>query len=197
MPRPVTAPAVAAFRDRVCLVAADLFAEKGFDGFSMRELAGRLGISAMTPYRYFRDKEEIMSELRVRAFARFAEWLETQLSMPEADQAVLGRSWTWYAIKEPSQYRLMFELAEPAPIPLQDALENRVRNILAAYLAAHGRANGDPERSSILLLSALHGAGALYSSGKLSNQEFSYAVSDAVRLCVGSPAAAKHERMHA
>ena len=197
MPRPVTAPAVAAFRDRVCVVAAELFAEKGFDGFSMRELAGRLGISAMTPYRYFRDKEEIMSELRVRAFARFAEWLEAQLSTPEADQGALGRSWTWYAIKEPSQYRLMFEFAEPAPILLQDALENRIRAILAGYLTTHARLNGEADRMSVLLLSALHGAGALYISGKLSNQEFSYAVSDAVRLCVESPAAAKHERLNA
>ena len=189
MPRPVTAPVVAAFRDRVCVVAADLFSEKGFEGFSMRELAQRLGISAMTPYRYFRDKEEIMSELRVRAFARFADWLETRLAMPGADQTALGQAWAQYAIEEPNQYRLMFEFNEPVQIPLQDALENRVHAILAGYLKAHTRLNGEAGRMSIVLLSALHGAGALYVSGKLSSHEFSLAVSDAVRLCVENPAA--------
>jgi AcrR family transcriptional regulator len=195
MPRPVTAPVAAAFRDRVCLAAADLFAEKGFDGFSMRELAGRLGVSAMTPYRYFRDKDEIISELRVRAFARFADWLETRLSKPEADQAALGQAWAQYVIDEPNQYRLMFDFAEP--MARQERSENRVHTILAGYLASHARLNGEAGRMSILLLSALHGAGALYVSGKLSDREFSLAVSDAVRLCVAGPAAARHERLHA
>src|SRR6185437_13431605 len=169
--------------------------EKGFDGFSMRELAQRLGISAMTPYRYFRDKEEIMSELRARAFARFADWLETRLSMAQADQTALGQAWAQYAIEEPNQYRLMFEFAEPVPVPLQNALENRVHVILAGYLKTHARLNGEAERMSILLLSALHGAGALYVSGKLSDQEFSRAVADAVRLCVGN--SAKHQCLDA
>jgi hypothetical protein len=76
-------------------------------------------------------------------------------------------------------------------------LEHRVHAILAGYLATHARLNGEAERMSIVLLSALHGAGALYVSGKLSNLEFSHAVSDAVRLCIGSSAATKQERLHA
>ena len=68
MPRITTPADVTEFRNRLCEVAAQLFAEKGYEGFNMRELAGRLGISTMTPYRYFKDKEAILSEVRARAF---------------------------------------------------------------------------------------------------------------------------------
>ena len=35
----------------------------------MRMLAAELGVSAMTPYRYFKDKDEILSAIRARALA--------------------------------------------------------------------------------------------------------------------------------
>ena len=38
----------------------------------MRELASALGVSPMTPYRYFRDKDDILAAVRARAFDRFA-----------------------------------------------------------------------------------------------------------------------------
>ena len=72
MPRLITQTVVADFRDRLCDVAASLFAERGRDGFNMRELAKRLRVSPMTAYRYFRDKDEILAALRARAFGSFA-----------------------------------------------------------------------------------------------------------------------------
>ena len=42
----------------------------------MRQLAAELGVSPMTPYRYFEDKDAILAAVRTRAFDRFAEALE-------------------------------------------------------------------------------------------------------------------------
>src|SRR6516164_8295321 len=76
MPRPLSPPEIAEFRDRLCEAATHLFAAHGRDGFTLRALAAQLGVSPMTPYRYFKDKDEILAAVRARAFDRFAEALE-------------------------------------------------------------------------------------------------------------------------
>jgi AcrR family transcriptional regulator len=82
LPRILTDDDVAGFRERLCEVATRIFVEKGRDGLNMRTLAAQLGVSAMTPYRYFRDKEEILAAIRARAFSRFADQLEEALAQP-------------------------------------------------------------------------------------------------------------------
>lgn len=187
MSRSLTAAEIAEFRNRLCTAAAELFAEKGFGGFNLRDLAKRLGISAMTPYRYFRDKDAIISEVRARAFTQFADWLESRLAGPEADETSLSRACVQYALQEPSQFRLMFGFIQPASsVPsLQIAPESRVRAMVTLYLqglADRGLLNGDPERLSVIVWAVLHGTAALYLGGRLSGQELHLTLSDTVRL---------------
>jgi AcrR family transcriptional regulator len=42
----------------------------------MRQLAEALGCSPKTPYRYFKDKADILATVRAQAFAKFADTLE-------------------------------------------------------------------------------------------------------------------------
>src|ERR1700752_4044351 len=77
MPRVLTETDVAHFRDRLGAPAERLFAEKGPDAVTMRQLAAELGVSPMTPYRYFHDKEDILAAVRTNGFNQFAEALET------------------------------------------------------------------------------------------------------------------------
>jgi AcrR family transcriptional regulator len=187
MSRSLTAVEIAQFRDRLCAAGAELFAEKGFDGFNLRDLAKRLGVSAMTPYRYFKDKDAIMSEVRARAFALFADWLESRLAAPDADETALSRACVQYAIQEPSQFRLMFGVVQPASAmrPFQVAQESRLHNIVTAHLNAlvsRGRLSGDPERLGVIVWAVLHGTSALYLAGKLSGQELLHTLSDTMLL---------------
>ncbi len=76
MPRILSQADVSDFRERLCEAATRLFDTRGREGFTMRELASQLNVSAMTPYRYFKDKDDILSAVRARAFHRFAEALE-------------------------------------------------------------------------------------------------------------------------
>ena len=76
MPRNLSTAEVDAFRARLLSVAGQRFAKHGVDGVSMRRLAQALGPSAMTPYRYFRNKDEILAAVRAAAFDRFAAALE-------------------------------------------------------------------------------------------------------------------------
>jgi AcrR family transcriptional regulator len=196
MPRILTPTDVTEFRNRLCEVGTQLFAERGFEGFNMRELAQRLGVSAMTPYRYFKDKEAIMSEIRTRAFARFADWLEEHLSAPGADENTLSRAYAGYAVQKQDQYRLMFDLGQlaSATLPVLAAQERRIPAVLTAHLrvlADRELISGDPERLSLILWSTLHGVTALYLSGKLSSQDLDRALSHAVQLITGSAIEAK------
>lgn len=46
-------------KDRILQTALDLFAQKGFDAVSMRDIAGRLGITAGALYRHYTGKQDI------------------------------------------------------------------------------------------------------------------------------------------
>ncbi len=115
MPRTLSEPEISQFRERLCETAADIFATRGREAFNMRELASAMGVSAMTPYRYFRDKDEILAAVRARAFDRFAEALETAFGTPGdagAKSYAVGRAYIGFAFSEPSSYRLMFDLSQ-------------------------------------------------------------------------------------
>src|SRR5262249_15340551 len=114
VPRILSDADVAEFRERLCEVAARLFVERGSDGFHMRELAAQLGVSAMMPYRYFKDRDEILSVVRARAFRRFADQLEQAHATEGAlvvKSAAVGRAYVQFALEEQTNYRLMFDIS--------------------------------------------------------------------------------------
>ena len=76
MPRVLTEAATREFRERLIDAAERLFAQKGLEAVTLRQLAAEIGVSPMTPYRYFADKDDILAAVRARAFTRHAEALE-------------------------------------------------------------------------------------------------------------------------
>src|SRR5271170_8001574 len=112
MPRTLTESELADFRERLCDAAARLFATRGPEGFTLRELAAEVGVSPMTPYRYFKDKDDILAAVRARAFENFAAALEAALAQPgePAERgAAVASAYMRYAIEKPQCYRLMFD----------------------------------------------------------------------------------------
>ena len=178
MPRVLNESDVAGFRDRACAVAARLFAAKGPQGVTMRELASSLGVSAMTPYRYFRDKDDILAAVRARAFDRFAEVLEKAYagSGPLLERAHAKReAYVRFALEEPATYRLMFDLSQPTEDEYPDLVRamTRARATMTSHthdLVAEGILSGDPELIGHVFWAVLHGAVTLHLAGKLSSQ---------------------------
>jgi AcrR family transcriptional regulator len=56
----------ASTREKILGAALDLFTQQGFDGTSMREIAGRLGITKPSIYYHFASKEDILLALHMR-----------------------------------------------------------------------------------------------------------------------------------
>jgi AcrR family transcriptional regulator len=178
MPRILTQADVANFRSRLCDIAAQLFAELGYEGFNMRELAKRLGVSAMTPYRYFKDKDSILSDVRAGAFAKFADRLR---EAAPGDGAALGNAYAQFAIQHQPLYRLMFDFSRGTAPAAQD---RRVRAIIIDHVRIQlerGAITGDAEILAVVLWSALHGIASLYLTGQLSEEEFHTALGQTMR----------------
>lgn len=91
--------------------AAALFLEQGYDRFSMRQLAERIGYSVATLYLYFRDKDALLFTVVDDGFARFIQELRTAVSSHtdswERLQA-LGNAYIRFGLNNPVYYQLMF-----------------------------------------------------------------------------------------
>ena len=101
MPRILSDADVADFRSRLCDAAEELFAQHGIEAVTMRQLAAALGVSPMTPYRYFRDKEEIIDAVRTGAYNRFAHALEAAFeahSDPVERSIAVGEAYLDFAV---------------------------------------------------------------------------------------------------
>ena len=176
MPRLLSDTDVAEFRERLIAAAERLFGERGPDGVTMRQLATELGVSPMTPYRYFKDKDAILAAVRASGFARFATVLEEAtagVTDPREQSEATGRAYVRFALGHPDAYRLMFDFAQPNETEYPDLVEAsaRARTMMARHaqaLVASGEARGDPMMIAHMLWAALHGGLVLQMAGKLS-----------------------------
>ncbi len=178
MPRVLTDAEVDDFRDRLCETATRLFADRGIEGFTMRQLAAELGVSPMTPYRYFRDKEAILMAVRIRAFNRFSEALAAGVASQEAHVARANgaaQAYIRFALSNPAAYRLMFDLAPHAAqtsVELTAATE-RARAAMTRHivpLVEDGILAGDAQLMGHVFWAVLHGATMLALADKLTKE---------------------------
>jgi AcrR family transcriptional regulator len=116
MPRYLTEQDIADFRAELCKVATERFARFGYEGVTMRQLAEALGCSPKTPYRYFKDKADILATVRAQAFGKFADTLEkatTGVTDTAERGRLTGEAYLAFALKNPHAYRIMFEIDAP------------------------------------------------------------------------------------
>lgn len=194
MPKNLSATEVDAFRARLCAVAQRLFAKRGVDGVSMRQLADALGCSPMTPYRYFRNKEAILAAVRAAAFDRFASALEGALGEARGDLRAqghaTGEAYIRFALSEPEAYRLMFDLSQPHPDRYPELVRatTRARQMMSASLEQLVKAGifvGDPQLLGHVFWATMHGLVVLHLAGKLpAKPDFRTIQQEAMRLLV-------------
>ena len=177
MPRYLTEQDIADFRNELCKVATERFARHGYEGVTMRQLAEALGCSPKTPYRYFKDKADILATVRAQAFAKFADTLEKAaagVNDPAERGRVTGEAYLSFALKNPHAYRIMFEIDAPVDEThpeLGPQAERAARYITqgAEQLAAAGVIDVDPKLFGWTMWAGIHGIVMLHQSGMLAH----------------------------
>jgi len=175
MPRTLSDEEVRAFRHRIRQVAERQFAELGYAQVSLRTITDELGCSRMTPYRYFKDKDEIFADVRTAAYDRFATAQERAASDQEhpLDRLdALRQAYLAFAIEQPHAYRLMFGLSQPDPNlhpALRDAEARAWAPIQQSVQAAVDASllDGDPSLIAHAFWISVHGLVSLHLAGKL------------------------------
>jgi AcrR family transcriptional regulator len=175
MPKPLSTSEIEDFRDKLCDAALQIFADKGVEGLTLREVAARLGVSPMTPYRYFKDKEEMLAAVRARAFNDFAAALE-QAARKGPDAIArsnsAGKAYEDFAFRNAEAYRLMFDVSQAECLddhPLLKQAVERARATMSHHieqLIAEGLFEGDPVLIGYVFWAAIHGLVMLQLSGK-------------------------------
>lgn len=173
--RELSPRAVEDFRERIGDAAAALYAQGGEAAVTMREIARAVEASPMGLYRYFADREAIISYLRTRAFTRFAERLETAFAKgrdPFSRARAVGRAYLDFALENPGDYRLMFDLTQPneaADSPLARASARATLTVTRHVddLVAAGIVKGDARQIGRALWAAAHGVIVLHLAGRL------------------------------
>jgi AcrR family transcriptional regulator len=175
MPRYLTDKDIADFRAELCKVATERFARFGYEGVTMRQLAEALGCSPKTPYRYFKDKADILATVRAQAFTKFADALEASSKGPaEGRGRRVTEAYIAFALKNPHPYRIMFDIDAPVDDKhpeLAPAAERAARFITrgAEEMANAGVIDADPRLFGWSMWAALHGIVMLHQSGMLAH----------------------------
>jgi len=171
---------LADFRERAIDAATHLLAGQGYAAFTMRAVAAELGCSPMTPYRYFADKAEIYALVTARAFEHFADAQQPALPA-DGDVAermiLLGRIYYDFALGNPDQYRVMFELggdssgsptaAANAELDRQAERAWQPLRLLTAEAIAAGLLVGNIDTVAHVFWAGMHGVAALQLAGRL------------------------------
>jgi AcrR family transcriptional regulator len=161
-------------RERLVGASLDLIAEEGIEGFSMREVARRAGVSHQAPYHYFTDREAILAEIVREGFIKLRDDMLVAIdSIAEPGQRLtaIGKAYIRFALNNPAHFKLMFrsELVEPDRHDDAKACALSAFDVLVSTVddfSKHGRAWAD-ESLVIASWSMVHGLATLMLEGKL------------------------------
>jgi AcrR family transcriptional regulator len=104
-------------REALIDAALVLIAENGPTGFTFAEVARAAGVSPAAPYRHFRDRNALVSEIARLGFERFAGELEAAWNQARPDPVAAiencGKAYLAFARREPAAYAAMFDASCP------------------------------------------------------------------------------------
>lgn len=123
----------------ILTAAGKLFAERGYDTVTMREIASAAGCSHTAIYIYFKDKEALLQQLSTGPLqslqARFESALANPALSPEERLRLLTREFIRFCLMHRNLYRVFFMANATRVDEKEPAFElNRLRNHLFALL---------------------------------------------------------------
>lgn len=160
--------------EEIMKAAAKLVAEKGYDNFSLRELAARLGVQPASLYNHVKGIDEINMKLGLRAAKLLNHRLSDAVSGRLPDEAFVSAAYAYrdFALQNPELYKALMRMpASDDEKILQAAWESfsPMRELLFGY--------GADKKETVDLLrglrSAMHGFVSLIEAGFMQHHETS------------------------
>jgi AcrR family transcriptional regulator len=156
--------------------AVALIAETGPQGFTLREVARRAGVSHNAPYRHFASKDELLRAVATEGFERLTHAMEKAMKparTPLQRLELCGCGYVEFALRYPHHLTVMFEL--PAPIRGEvtriDAIGHSAFDVLLGCVVDAQKSGnlpaGDPMPLAWMAWSLVHGIARLTTGGSL------------------------------
>lgn len=159
-------------REALLRTAEAQLAERGPEGFTLRETARRVGVSNAAPAHHFADVGALLTELAAIGFERLTAAMRAAAagaSTPEARLPAIGRAYVERAVAAPALFRLMFHSDRcDRASPRLAAAGREAHGVLDGVVAAlPGRAGPDRYPDVAFAWSAVHGFAVLCIEGRL------------------------------
>lgn len=150
-----------------------LIEAEGLEGFSMREVARRAGVSHQAPYHHFADREAILAAIVAEGFERLRAVSLSALATerePAKRFSAIGKAYVEFALKNPAHFKLMFRSELVREDKHEEAREcaQGAFDVLVTVANEVAQETGqDPKVVMLLAWSAVHGLATLMLEGKL------------------------------
>jgi AcrR family transcriptional regulator len=162
-------------RDAILDEARTMIVARGIDEFSLRKLAGRLGVTAPSLYRFFDSKDAIVAAIADAEFAQLIEVIEAAAARHDDPVAQIQAQSTAYderAAASPALFAVMFAYRPPwsegqslPELPLASKAWQLASTAVEAAIADGRLREPDPVLASLTIWSAVHGVAALLTAG--------------------------------
>jgi AcrR family transcriptional regulator len=165
-------------RNSLIRAALALVAERGVEGFSLREAARTVGVSASACYRHFADREELLAAVAHEGLDTLAEEMRVAAAVHEGPTPfdAVNRFWDYaaaylhFALAHPAHFRVMHAL--PKSEHSRDLMLPRTPAVLAqtameALVAAGVVAPEAAGRALLAIWTSVHGLAQLAVAGQL------------------------------
>ncbi len=186
-------------REALAQAAYELIKEQGAENFSLADACRIAGVSTAAPYKHFRDRDDVLAAVCVRAFDEMSE--QSMAAVEKAGVGTLegiiamGHAYVDFAVQNQRLFRLMFG---QHPVLKEDdgvvgegtGCLGKVIEQIAIYCERNDVA-GDPRVIAIRLWTLVHGAASLLIDGDYDVVEpgldVNALISEATPLLLGLP----------
>jgi AcrR family transcriptional regulator len=158
-------------RRAVIDTALHLIAEHGIESLTLREIAQRIGVSRMAPYRHFENKAVLLAVLAQEGFQAMHTALQAALdqvsSHPLERLQRIGVAYILFAVQHPVHYRVMFDASLSNRTIYPPLYQTAVKNfdclvhVLIECQQARLIQAGDPKEFAQINWSLVHGLSML------------------------------------
>jgi AcrR family transcriptional regulator len=162
-------------RHALVAAGAEVLAERGVDGLSLREVARRAGVSQAAPYHHFADKAALLSAIAEQGYLDLAAALRAGAEDAGGPALMrfqgMGIAYVGFAVEHPAMFRLLFRPEMLAAANPAGTASYRVLEEGLAAAMAEGSVIGNKDDIALAAWCAAHGAATLYVDGPLGTED--------------------------